>query len=132
MNRLFITTTALLLSAVVFCFSQDKKDTAAQIKFADAKYNFGFVREGELVHMEFKFENTGTEPLVIKEVKVTCGCTGVDFPKTPVKPGGKGIIKVNFDTNGKLDRQDRTVDVISNAAGSPHKLRFKGVVLKKK
>ena len=135
----FISTTVLLLSSVVFSFSQDlptgqagKKVTGPEFKFADTKHNFGMVPEGELVHMEYKFSNTGTEPIFITEVKVTCGCTVVDFPKTPIKPGEKGIIKINFDTNGKYDRQDRTVDVISNAIGSPHQIRFKGVVLKKK
>jgi hypothetical protein len=135
----FYTATVLLLSAVAFAFftcgqasAQDQKETGPVFKFDDTKWNFGMVRESELVHMEFKFTNTGTEPIIITEVKTSCGCTKVDYPKTPIKPGEKGVIKVNFDTTGKLDRQDRTVDVISNAKGGPHQLRFKGVVLKKK
>jgi hypothetical protein len=128
----FITATVLLLSAVVFSFAQDKKASGPQFKFEDTKHNFGFVREGELVHMEYTFQNTGTQPILISEVKVTCGCTTPDFPKSPIKPGEKGIIKINFDTTGKYDRQDRTVDVISNVGGPPLQLRFKGVVLKRK
>ena len=136
--RSFFKATVLIPSAVVFSFlplqagAQDKKPVGPQFKFTETKHNFGMVREGEVVHMEYPFTNTGTEPVIITEVKVSCGCTVVDFPKTPVKPGEKSVIKINFDTNGKMDRQDRTVDIISNVAGEPQKLRFKGVVLKKK
>ena len=128
----FVIATVLLLSAVVFSFAQGKKAPGPQFKFDDTKHNFGMVREGELVHMDYTFTNSGTAPIIITEVKVTCGCTVVDFPKTPIKPGEKGVIKISFDTVGKMDRQDRTVDIISNVAGDPVKLRFKGVVLKKK
>jgi hypothetical protein len=130
-----ITATVLVLSAVVFSFqpasAQEKKETGPVFRFEDTKWNFGMVREGEQIHMEFKFTNTGTEPIIITDAKVACGCTVVDYPKTPVRPGEKGVIKVNFDTTGKMDRQDRTVDIISNAKGTSQ-LRFKGVVLKKK
>ncbi|HEY6160771.1 MAG TPA: DUF1573 domain-containing protein [Bacteroidia bacterium] len=126
----FFTATVLILGTVAFSFAQ--KDTGAVLKFDDSKQNFGFVRDGEVVQMPYKFTNTGTKPVIIKEVKVSCGCTVVDFPKTPILPGQKGVIKISFDTHGKYDRQDRTVDVISNANGSPQQLRFKGVVLKPK
>jgi hypothetical protein len=134
----FMTATVLALSSVAFVFvpagsvyAQEKKGSGPVFKFEDARWNFGMVREGEQIHMEFKFTNTGTEPIIITDTKVACGCTKVEYPKAPIKPGEKGVIKVNFDTNGKMDRQDRTVDIISNATGTTQ-LRFKGVVLKKK
>ena len=124
--RPFFAATVLYLSSVAFSFAQP------QFKFDDTRHNFGFVHQGVLVKLEYAFTNTGNEPIVITNAKVACNCTVVDFPQNPVKPGEKGIVKISFDTNGKYDRQDRTVDIISNAEGSPHQLRFKGVVLKKK
>ncbi|MEK6616011.1 MAG: DUF1573 domain-containing protein, partial [Bacteroidota bacterium] len=59
-------------------------------------------------------------------------CTVADFPHYPIKPGESGIILITFNTKEKFDRQDRTVDVISNAVNSPTKLRFKGVILEDK
>ena len=37
---------------------------------------------------------------------------------------------VKFDTKSVYDRQDRIVEIISNAKNSNQKIRFKGVVLK--
>lgn len=121
----------LLLCTIAFSFnlySQNNPD----INFKDAKQNFGFVREGELVTLTFEGKNTGDLPLIINDYKVACTCTKAEFPKNPIKPGETFKIIVTFDTKGKLDRQDRTVQLFSNAKNNPTEIRFKGVVLKKK
>lgn len=84
--------------------------------------------EGEMISFDFPFTNTGDSPLLISEIKVTCSCTTSEFPTAPVKPGEKGIIKVSFDTGGKIGYQDRTLDIISNVPGKPKQLRFKIMV----
>jgi hypothetical protein len=109
-------------------YSQTKNDSA-YIKFKDTKYNFGFVRQGKVVKIEYYFENTGMAPLLISNIEVTCGCTIADFPHYPVKHGEEGMILLTFNTKEKYDRQDRTVQVISNASNSPTTLRFKGVII---
>lgn len=103
-----------------------------EIKFSNPKYNFGFVHEGDLVSMQFEFENVGTEPLIISDYKVECSCTVMEKPLKPILPKEKSILKIKFDTANKYDRQDRTITIISNAKNSPSELRFKGVVLKPK
>jgi hypothetical protein len=106
--------------------------SAQQIKFRETKKNFGFVHEGEIVTLQFEFENTGTQPLIISDYKVECGCTVMEKPLKPIMPKEKSLLKITFDTHQKYDRQDRTIEVISNAINSPSVLRFKGVVLKPK
>lgn len=78
--------------------------------------------------MEFHFTNTGNQPLIITDAKVECSCTTVEFPKQPVAPNQSGVVVVLFDTKTVYDRQDRIVELLSNA--KPVKIRFKGVVLK--
>ena len=101
-----------------------------QLKFSETKKNFGFVKKGELVTMEFNFTNTGNQPAIITEAKVECSCTTVDFPKQPIAPNQSAKVIVKFDTKSVYDRQDRIVEIISNAKNSAQKIRFKGVVLK--
>lgn len=108
-------------------FAQD-----AGLKFKKTKQNAGMVREGEKVVFEYPFENKGTKPVTISEAKAECSCTTVDFPMQPIKPGEKGIIKVTFDTKNKMDRQDRIVQLVTDAQPKPYELRFKCVVLKPK
>lgn len=105
--------------------------SAQEFKFERTKHNWGMVREGEQLTADFSFENTGNAPLIITDAKVQCTCTKVEFPKEPVKPGGKAVVKVFFDTTNKMDRQDRTIQLVSNAK-TPAELRIKCVVLKAK
>lgn len=120
----------LLLIATLVAMSLGLR--AQEIKFKQTKYNFGFVHEGDIVTMLFEFENIGNVPLVISDYKVECGCTVMEKPSKPILPGEKSSLKITFDTHAKYDRQDRTVEVISNAKNNPVSLRFKGVVLKPK
>lgn len=121
-RRVFCLT--LFLIIVVIAKSQ------AVIKFTDAKKNFGFVKKGEVVKLEYDFVNEGNQPLIITETKVECSCTSVEFPKQPIAPKQSGKIIVSFDTKSVYDRQDRIVEIISNAKNATQKIRFKGVVLK--
>jgi uncharacterized protein DUF1573 len=122
----------IALCWVILLFSLSTVSKAqAIIKFSDAKKNFGFVKQGNPVEMKFEFTNTGDQPLIITDYKVECSCTSVEFPKSPVLPKQKGSLVVKFDTKTVYDRQDRVVEVISNAKNNPEKIRFKGVVLKK-
>jgi hypothetical protein len=115
----------------VYVHDQPPNDSA-HIKFEKSKYNFGFVRQGKVVKIEYNFKNIGKEPLLISNIEVTCGCTIADFPHYPIKHGESGMILLTFNTKEKYDRQDRIVEVVSNASNSPTKLRFKGVILEER
>lgn len=98
-------------------------------------YDFGTVKQGTLVKRTFRFANTGADSLLITDVKVTCGCTVPDWPKQPVPPGGKGEIKVEFNTANKEARQLRILRVVANTNPAETLLQMGGdirVVKKKK
>lgn len=100
----------------------------ANFKFEKDTMNFGTIKQGEVVNYEFKFTNTGKEPLIITEAHGSCGCTVPEYPKEPIKPGGKGVIKVTFNSAGKSSMQIKTVTLSSNAKGGPKVLYVKGNV----
>lgn len=116
---------------ISFCFIiQFSTQAQAVIKFKDAKKNFGFVTKGEIVNITYEFSNTGIAPLIITDAKAECSCTSIDFPKQPIAPLASQTMTVHFNTSSVYDRQDRTVEIISNAKNTSQKIRFKGVVLK--
>lgn len=84
------------------------------IKYEEEKFNYGVVDEGEVVTHVFKFTNVGSEPLLISNAKGSCGCTVPTWPKEPIPPGGKGEIKVEFNTKGKPGLQSKRVTVTAN------------------
>ena len=116
----------------LFCTCINLNITAQpQLKIKDTKKNFGFVKKGEIVRINYEFTNTGTSPLIIQNTKVECSCTTVEFPRQPIAPNTTNTITVSFDTKSVYDRQDRTVEILSNAKNNIQKIRFKGVVLAK-
>lgn len=86
-----------------------------EITFIKMRHDFGTITEGDVVKYDFRFRNTGTNPLLISKVDVSCGCTAPIFPKEPVQPGGEGIISLEFNSNNRKGKQSKSALVHSNA-----------------
>ena len=104
------------------------KKKRAKAKFESTNYEFGNIKQGDVVKHDFKFKNTGSAPLVIKKVDVSCGCTFPSYPFMPIEPGKEGTIGITYDSKNKVGRQKPTITVVTN--GRPHtfKLHLEGIV----
>lgn len=100
---------------------------AAEIAFDTEVIDFGTVEYGADITKEFRFRNTGKSVLILDNVKPGCGCTTPTWSKDPVKPGGSGIIKVQYDTK-RVGSFEKTITVTSNAKTASKVIRIKGVV----
>ena len=107
-----------------------KKGTAL-ISLDKKVYDFGTVNEGEIVETSFLVTNSGKTDLVITNAQGSCGCTVPTWPKTPIKPGETGTIDVKFNTNGKPNRQQKTVTLTTNTESGREVLTLKGSVTPK-
>lgn len=77
----------------------------------------------------FKFKNVGKSPLIINNVKSSCGCTVPKKPTEPIMPGKSGEIEVKYATN-RPGGFSKTITILSNASEPTKRLRIKGIVLK--
>ncbi len=98
------------------------------ISFLENNHDFGMIKSGEKVSHDFEFVNNGTEPLVIKDVKTTCGCTVSNFPKEPIMPGEKNVISASFNSKGKSGKQNKVITVITNTEAGTAKVALVGTV----
>jgi hypothetical protein len=101
------------------------------VTFEEETHNFGKIKDGDKVQHIFKFKNTGTEKLVVKNVKPSCGCTTPEWTKDPIEPGGEGFIQIEFDSSGKIGTQNKSVTVELNTAERVKTLTFSGEVVAK-
>jgi hypothetical protein len=99
------------------------------IKFEEVEHDFGRIIEGESVSYSFSFSNTGKSDLIIAEVSTSCGCTVPSYPKTPIRPGESGVVKVAFNSNGKRGYQSKSVVVTSNTQPNATVIRIKAQVV---
>lgn len=103
---------------------------AAKIDFKEESYSFGEVAEGPQVTHEFKFTNNGKEPLVLSNVRASCGCTTPSWPKEPVLPGKDASILVTYNTQGRPGAFTKSITITSNS-DTPNKVIYiKGEVIK--
>lgn len=126
---------AVAFSANAQTEKKDEKQTApnpnaAKINFKEESFNFSEVPEGPQVTHEFKFVNEGKEPLVLSNVKASCGCTTPSWPKEPILPGKESSIVVTYNTQGRPGPFTKSITVTSNA-DTPNKVIYiKGEVIK--
>ena len=94
--------------------SQENSINAA-IEFESKVVDYGIIEHNSDGQREFKFKSTGTDPLIIKSAKGSCGCTVPKWPRKPIAPGESEEIKVTFNSAGKSGKQSKTITLVTNA-----------------
>jgi hypothetical protein len=121
------------LIAILLISTSSFAQAGAKIELKSDTVDYGTVTKEEDSGIRvFEFKNTGDAPLIIKEVKSTCGCTVPSWPKDPIAPGKTGKIEVKYNMNPGPIR--KTITVQSNAVNYPDgvvPLKLKGEVVKK-
>ena len=111
--------------------NEEKKEVpanGAKIRFEEMEHQYGTIQKGGNGDCEFTFWNDGNEPLILQNVKASCGCTTPSYTQKPIMPGQSGTIKVHYNTNN-VGGFSKTVTVTSNAVDNPRvTLRIKGNV----
>jgi hypothetical protein len=99
------------------------------ITFKETSFDYGKVKDGDMVKHAYKFTNSGKEPLIISDAKGSCGCTVPTWPKDPIAPGATGEIMVEFNSKGKLGPQSKKVTLSANTNPAQTYLTIKGEVV---
>lgn len=97
------------------------------IIFDKLQHDYGTIVQGGDGNCVFKFTNKGEKPLILSNVRSSCGCTVPQWPREPIAPGEKGEIKVKYDTK-RLGSFNKSITINSNAANSVVRLLIKGKV----
>lgn len=124
---------AILLFLGVFSITlnaQEKttvKKEGPAFKFEQETIDYGKIQKGSDGVRTFVFTNVGTAPLIIEQVKGSCGCTVPTKPEKPIMPGEKGKIKVKYDTN-RVGGFSKSITITSNATEARKVIRIKGLV----
>ena len=80
------------------------------------------------VTTEFHLKNEGNQPLVISQVKKSCGCLSVDYPTHSIASGEEFTVKMTYDAK-QMGTFVKQLLLYSNA-GEPYMLTMQGRVVK--
>ena len=105
-------------------------DTAnlPKLAFRESEFDFGQIKEGEVVKHTFKFTNTGNSNLVITDARGSCGCTIPSYPKEPIAPGAEGTIDVQFNSKNKTGSNQKFVSIVANTFPEVTSISIKATV----
>ncbi|RXJ45813.1 DUF1573 domain-containing protein [Gelidibacter gilvus] len=144
MKKLMLGVSALCLVAFMSC----KEDATAKIKsenvaeaaqrdansgnfasvsFEETEHDFGTIKNGTPVEAIFKYTNTGSSPLVVSDIKSTCGCTVPSDWTRQVAPGETGEFKVKFDGKGN-GVVTKSITMTTNTERGAETVRIKAMV----
>lgn len=98
------------------------------IAWNEEMYDFGKIKQGDVVSHIFTFKNTGNNPLQITNIKPSCGCTTPNWSKDPVAPGAEGTVELKFNSAHKSGTQIKSVTLYMNTEPMVRTLTFKGEV----
>lgn len=129
MKRIVIV--AVLILSIFALNAQEISDTETkkngpEIKFKTTSHDYGEIHLNGDGTYNFKFTNTGNEPLILSKPRSSCGCTVPSWPKEPILPGETNTIKVTYNTH-KAGAFNKSVTVYSNSKTVV--LRIKGKVV---
>lgn len=99
----------------------------AAFKWIETTHDFGSIPQGKPVTTEFKFTNTGKAPMILTNVRGSCGCTTTDYSKDPIAPGKTGFIKATYNA-ANVGNFTKTVTVTANTESGSEVLYIKGNV----
>lgn len=122
----------VLFVLTLLCYSGQSQTNpssdGAEIKFENLTYDFGTLKIGNVKVGTYTFTNTGNRPLILDDVKTSCDCTTIEFPKAPIMPNKTGVIKVTY-TAQDPGQINKWITVLSNAHSYRVVLKTKGNVV---
>ena len=112
--------------------AQNAQKAKPVMKFDSKQHDFGtFKEEKGKVAYSFEFVNTGDRPIIINQVRSSCGCTSPAWSKKPVPPGQKGFVKATFDPKNRPGPFNKSITITANTNPAITILRIKGKVIER-
>lgn len=124
---LFVVATCSISCSQTSEKSSEKSAFGPGLEFEVQKHDFGTIQQNGDGTFNFIFTNTGTEPLILSNVRSSCGCTVPEWPKEPINAGESASILVKYDTR-RIGTFNKSISVYSNASETPIILRISGKV----
>ena len=141
----------IYLLAIMFVFTSCGDDPFSKVKSENVKsaevrdntpfkypimtfdrkvHDFGTIDDGAPQETVFSYTNTGDAPLVISEIKSTCGCTvPQDWSRAPLLPGESSQFTVKFNGKG-ANKTTKTVTVNANTQNGAESVRIMAFINK--
>lgn len=105
----------------------------ADLEFETKSHDFGTFKEEEGPQtFRFTFKNVSDQPVKVRDVKASCGCTTPAWTKEPVAPGETGFVDAKYNPRNRPGSFNKSLTVMTDGTPPVYRLSIKGKVLKRK
>ncbi len=105
---------SILIVLLLFISVITSQDLIPKLTVREPSHDFGDILESDHVSHEFVILNSGYAPLIIENVRASCGCTAAMPDKKEIGPGETAKIKVDFNAENRSGLQKKYVYVFTN------------------
>jgi hypothetical protein len=107
---------------------RDSQIIFPSISFDKTLHDFGDITNGTPVETIFSYTNSGRSPLVVTDIKSTCGCTVPQgWSKSPLMPGESSQFSVKFNGKG-ANKVSKTITLTTNTENGREQVRITAFV----
>jgi Protein of unknown function (DUF1573) len=117
-----------LITIVFHACNISPQQAVTTIKFSEDTFYFGSISRNKTTNILYHYTNTGTSPLILKKVNMSCGCTHAQYDTLPLAPGGTGVLTIVYDPSRDSGRIIKSIVVQSNTEPQLTPLYFWGEV----
>lgn len=121
MKRTFITVSLLALTVV--------GAGAQRMETINKVVDCGQVAYQTPTTAEFEIKNKNNHSIRISDVRTSCGCTSVEYPKGEIPSNGTFVVKVTYDAQ-TMGHFNKLIDVYSDSDKKPLVLKMRGNVVR--
>ena len=146
MKKLFLLFTSVALVSFTSCkenasekINQENVTKAAErdaqtivypsVTFDKVAHDFGEIQNGTPVETVFTYTNSGQSPLVVTDIKSTCGCTVPQgWSREPLAPGASSQFTVTFNGKG-ANKVSKTITLTTNTERGREQVRISAFIV---
>ncbi|MDA0326862.1 MAG: DUF1573 domain-containing protein [Bacteroidetes bacterium] len=146
MKKLFLLFTSVALVSFTSCkenatdkINQENVTKAAErdaqtivypsVTFDKVAHDFGEIQNGTPVETMFTYTNSGQSPLVVSDIKSTCGCTVPQgWSREPLAPGASSQFTVKFNGKG-ANKVSKTITLTTNTESGREQVRISAFIV---
>lgn len=119
---------AAIFAGTAWMPAEAQVKVGAGIELDSDIHDFGDILLGSgPVSCSFTVRNTGKEPVAIYSVVTSCGCTDVEWTKSPIKPGETGKISATYSNDEAPLPFDKNLTAYFSGLKKPVILKMRGV-----
>jgi hypothetical protein len=145
MKKLFLLLSTIALVSFTSCkekatekINQENVEKAAErdsqaivfpsVTFDKTTHDFGEIMNGTPVETVFTYTNSGKSPLVVTDIKSTCGCTVPQgWSREPLAPGASSQFTVKFNGKG-ANKVSKTITLTTNTEKGREQVRISAFI----